>query len=85
MECTLHDSLEIYDRVMILGDVEYFHVNETVMTHGRSMPGRWTQWVVSGDRFTRSPIRWSSSAGTELGDTREGFTYLNVFNGPQCR
>lgn len=35
MECTLHDSIEVYDRVMILGDVEYFHVDESVTTDGR--------------------------------------------------
>jgi len=34
MECTLHDSIEIYDRVMLLGDVTYFHVDESVTTDG---------------------------------------------------
>jgi len=34
MECTLHDSIEIYDRVMLLGDVTYFHVAESVTTDG---------------------------------------------------
>jgi len=34
MECTLHDSLEVHDRLVVLGDVEYFHVAEDVMTDG---------------------------------------------------
>lgn len=34
MECTLYDAQEIYGRTMILGDVRYFHVDESVMTDG---------------------------------------------------
>lgn len=34
LECTLHDSVEVYDRVMLLGDVEYVHVEESVTTDG---------------------------------------------------
>jgi len=34
MECTLYDSLEIHDRLTILGDVEYIHVSKEVMTDG---------------------------------------------------
>lgn len=35
MECTLYDSIEIHDRLMVLGEVEYFHVDEEVMTDGK--------------------------------------------------
>lgn len=35
MECTLHDSLRIYDRLSIFGDVEYIHVSEKVLTDGK--------------------------------------------------
>jgi flavin reductase (DIM6/NTAB) family NADH-FMN oxidoreductase RutF len=34
MECTLHDSMTVHDRLMILGDVRYLHVDEDVMTDG---------------------------------------------------
>lgn len=34
MECTLYDAQEIYGRTMILGDVQYFHIDETVMNDG---------------------------------------------------
>lgn len=35
MECTLYDSVEIHDRLMVLGEVEYFHVDDGVMTDGK--------------------------------------------------
>ncbi|SDR28526.1 flavin reductase family protein [Natronobacterium texcoconense] len=35
MECTLYDSMRVRDRLAILGDVEYFHVDESVMTDGQ--------------------------------------------------
>jgi flavin reductase (DIM6/NTAB) family NADH-FMN oxidoreductase RutF len=35
MECTLYDSMEVHDRIVILGDVVYFHVSEEVMTDGK--------------------------------------------------
>lgn len=35
MECTLHDSLSVHDRLMILGDVEYVHADEEVLTDGK--------------------------------------------------
>ena len=35
MECTLYDTKEVYDKVMIFGDVEYFHVSEDVLTDGK--------------------------------------------------
>lgn len=35
MECTLYDSIEIHDRLMVLGEVEYFHVSEDVTTDGK--------------------------------------------------
>lgn len=34
MECTLYDVHDIHGRHMILGDVEYFHVGESVMHDG---------------------------------------------------
>lgn len=33
-ECTLYDTLEVYDRVSVLGDVGYIHVDESVMIDG---------------------------------------------------
>ncbi|OIB55565.1 flavin reductase family protein [Natrialba sp. SSL1] len=35
MECTLYDSLRVRDRLVILGDVEYVHVDESVLTDGK--------------------------------------------------
>lgn len=35
MECSLHDTIEVYDRTLVLGDVEYYHVSESVMTDGQ--------------------------------------------------
>ncbi len=35
MECTLYDSLEVHDRLMVLGEVEYFHVDDDVLTDGK--------------------------------------------------
>ena len=35
MECTLYDSLEIHDKLMILGDVQYVHVDDEVLTDGK--------------------------------------------------
>jgi flavin reductase (DIM6/NTAB) family NADH-FMN oxidoreductase RutF len=40
MECTLHDSLTVHDRIVVLGDVEYFHVAEAVLTDGRIDMGK---------------------------------------------
>lgn len=34
MECTLYDSIEVYDKLMILGEVAYFHVSDEVLTDG---------------------------------------------------
>ncbi|MEF8868021.1 MAG: flavin reductase family protein [Haloarculaceae archaeon] len=34
MECTLHDTVEVYDRLMVLGEVVHFHVAEEVTTDG---------------------------------------------------
>ena len=34
LECTLHDTLEVYDRVCLLGDVRHLHVDEAVLTDG---------------------------------------------------
>lgn len=35
MECTLYDTLEVHDRLMVLGDVQYYHVAEEVMVDGK--------------------------------------------------
>lgn len=35
MECTLYDSIEVYDKLMILGDVRHYHVSEDVLTDGK--------------------------------------------------
>ncbi|MWV64100.1 flavin reductase family protein [Halorubrum sp. JWXQ-INN 858] len=35
MECTLYDAIEVYDKVMILGDVRHYHVDEDVLTDGK--------------------------------------------------
>lgn len=34
-ECTLYDSMRIRNRLAILGDVEYVHVDESVLTDGQ--------------------------------------------------
>lgn len=34
MECTLYDSMEVRGRLMILGDVRYYHLSEDVLTDG---------------------------------------------------
>jgi flavin reductase (DIM6/NTAB) family NADH-FMN oxidoreductase RutF len=34
MECTLHDSLEVHDKLMILGDVRHVHVAEDLVSEG---------------------------------------------------
>ncbi|WP_440771704.1 flavin reductase family protein [Natronorubrum sp. DTA28] len=34
MECTLHDSLEVHDKLMILGDVQHVHVDEELLAEG---------------------------------------------------
>lgn len=33
-ECTLHDSLDVYGKTMVLGEVQYVHVDERVQTDG---------------------------------------------------
>lgn len=35
MECTLYDSHEIHDRLMVLGEVVHFHIDSSVMTDGK--------------------------------------------------
>lgn len=35
MECTLYDSIEVYEKLMILGDVEYYHVDDTALSDGK--------------------------------------------------
>jgi len=35
LECTLYDSLEVHDRLMVLGEVEHLHVDDDVLTDGR--------------------------------------------------
>jgi flavin reductase (DIM6/NTAB) family NADH-FMN oxidoreductase RutF len=34
-ECTLYDLLDIYDREVVLGEVEYIHVDASVQTDGK--------------------------------------------------
>ena len=34
MECVLYDSVPIHDRLMILGEVRYVHIDETALTDG---------------------------------------------------
>ena len=34
-ECTLYDSIEIYDRISVFGEVVRFHVDESVTTDGK--------------------------------------------------
>lgn len=35
MECSLYDMKEVYDKVMVFGEVEYFHVADAVLTDGK--------------------------------------------------
>lgn len=35
MECTLYDAIEVYDKLMILGDVCHYHISDTVMSDGK--------------------------------------------------
>lgn len=35
MECTLYDSIEIHDRLTVIGDVQHFSVSEDVLTEGK--------------------------------------------------
>lgn len=35
MECTLYDSIEVYENLMILGDVQHYHVSENVLANGK--------------------------------------------------
>lgn len=35
MECTLYDTLDVYDRTVVLGDVRHYHVSEDVLTDGK--------------------------------------------------
>jgi flavin reductase (DIM6/NTAB) family NADH-FMN oxidoreductase RutF len=35
MECTLYDTLEVHDRLVVLGEVELFHVSDDVTTDGQ--------------------------------------------------
>jgi hypothetical protein len=34
MECTLHDTKDLHDRVLLFGDVQHVHVAESAMTDG---------------------------------------------------
>ena len=34
MECTLHDSLEVHDKLMILGDIQHVHVDDELFDEG---------------------------------------------------
>ena len=34
MECSVHDTLRVYDRLVLFGDVEYVHLAEDLLTDG---------------------------------------------------
>jgi flavin reductase (DIM6/NTAB) family NADH-FMN oxidoreductase RutF len=40
MECTLHDSIKVHDKLMILGDVEYVHVDEARLSNDGKLDSR---------------------------------------------
>ncbi len=35
MECTLYDAIEVYEKLMVLGDVQYYHVDDTALSNGK--------------------------------------------------
>jgi flavin reductase (DIM6/NTAB) family NADH-FMN oxidoreductase RutF len=35
MECTLYDAIEVHDRLMVLGDVRLFHVDDGALVDGK--------------------------------------------------
>jgi flavin reductase (DIM6/NTAB) family NADH-FMN oxidoreductase RutF len=35
MECSLYDLVEIYDRHVVFGEIEYFHIDDQVLTDGK--------------------------------------------------
>jgi len=35
MECTMYDTMPVYDNVLVFGEVERFHVDESLLTGGR--------------------------------------------------
>ena len=35
MECTLYDTLEVRDQLVVFGDVRHFHVDDSVLTDGK--------------------------------------------------
>ena len=35
MECTLYDAIEVYEKLMILGDVQHYHISDDVLTDGK--------------------------------------------------
>ena len=34
IECTLYDSFEVLDSIMVVGEVQYFHISDEIMTDG---------------------------------------------------
>jgi flavin reductase (DIM6/NTAB) family NADH-FMN oxidoreductase RutF len=40
MECALHDSIEVHDKLMILGDVRYVHVDEDLLSADSKLDSR---------------------------------------------
>lgn len=54
-ECTLYDSMRIRDRLSIFGDVEYVHVDESVLTDGEIDAAKVdTVGRLGGPYYTRS-------------------------------
>ncbi|MFB6121932.1 MAG: flavin reductase family protein [Haloferacaceae archaeon] len=35
MECSFYDSMTVHDRIVVLGEVEHFHVSDDVLTEGK--------------------------------------------------
>lgn len=35
MECTLYDAIEVYEKLMVLGDVQYYHVTDATLSNGK--------------------------------------------------
>jgi len=54
MECTLYDAIEVYEKLMILGEFQYYHVSEDVLTERLTL-GRWILSVVWVGHFTLLP------------------------------
>lgn len=55
MECSLHDSMVVFDNRVTVGEVQYFHVSEAVLTIGQiDMPKLDTVGRIGGPDYTVS-------------------------------